>query len=165
MKKYRVYDIQWDVDGDMETLASLPKEMIVALDSNLDGEDVYNELSEKLSDETGFCHKSFEVEEMRYMYVALPLYGQYDDGDFAFGAPVKASDSYDDIRRYIETEITENGKYDGIVDFSTNTVEAFDPDSYDPENDMDGWLPGDFNQEDFDAGEYSGFIAIHELSI
>lgn len=50
------YDIKWDTDGDQEILDSLPKEIRIP-DGMVDDE----EISDHLSDETGFCHAGFEL--------------------------------------------------------------------------------------------------------
>ena len=49
-------NIEWDTDGDMELLEELPKEM--ELPDGMTNED---EISDWLSDQTGFCHDSFCV--------------------------------------------------------------------------------------------------------
>lgn len=46
--------IKWDTDGDMEVLEKLPTEMELP-DSMTDE----NEISDWLSDQTGFCHDGF----------------------------------------------------------------------------------------------------------
>ena len=50
------YDIKWDTDGDQEILDSLPKEIRIP-DGMVDDE----EISDHLSDETGFCHAGFKL--------------------------------------------------------------------------------------------------------
>ena len=47
-------NIEWDTDGDMELLEELPKEM--ELPDGMTNED---EISDWLSDQTGFCHYGF----------------------------------------------------------------------------------------------------------
>lgn len=59
MRKYKVENIQWDCDGDEEVLASLPKEMEVNVDESLDSDEVMDFISNKISDETGYCHNGF----------------------------------------------------------------------------------------------------------
>lgn len=51
-------NIQWDTDGDEEILADLPTEIEIP-ESMTDEE----EISDYISDETGFCHYGFELEE------------------------------------------------------------------------------------------------------
>lgn len=51
-------DIEWDTDGDMEALKRLPKNMVIPDD--MTDED---EISEYLSDATGFCHFSYKLEK------------------------------------------------------------------------------------------------------
>lgn len=60
-------NIRWDTDGDMEVFDELPAEMIIP--KNLadlykeDQEDALEEISDWLSDETGFCHAGFTIED------------------------------------------------------------------------------------------------------
>lgn len=50
-------NIQWNVD-DPKDLELLPKEIDIP-----DGIDDEDEISDYITDETGFCHKGFELEE------------------------------------------------------------------------------------------------------
>lgn len=50
-------NIQWDVD-DPKDLELLPTEIDIP-----DGIDDEDEISDYITDETGFCHKGFELEE------------------------------------------------------------------------------------------------------
>ena len=50
----KAINIKWDTDGDMELLADLPTE--IELPDGMTDED---EISDWLSDQTGFCHDSF----------------------------------------------------------------------------------------------------------
>ena len=50
------YEIKWDTDGDQEMLDGLPKEIRIP-DGMVDDE----EISDHLSDETGFCHAGFKL--------------------------------------------------------------------------------------------------------
>lgn len=49
-------NIKWDTDGDMELLKQLPVEMVIS-ENMIDEE----EISDYLSDETGFCHYGFDL--------------------------------------------------------------------------------------------------------
>lgn len=51
----RAFNIEWDTDGDNEILESLPKEIEIP-----DGM-TEDEISEYLSDITGFCHKGYQT--------------------------------------------------------------------------------------------------------
>jgi hypothetical protein len=55
----KAVNIQWDVD-DIRDLEFLPTE--IELPDNIDLEDE-DAISDYLSDETGFCHKGFELED------------------------------------------------------------------------------------------------------
>lgn len=58
-------NIQWDTDGDEELFEELPTEIQIPdeLAKNVD-EDGYNdEISDYISDVTGFCHYGFELAE------------------------------------------------------------------------------------------------------
>lgn len=52
----KAINIKWDTDGDMELLNELPTEIDIP-------EKMVNEeeISDFLSDKTGFCHKGFEL--------------------------------------------------------------------------------------------------------
>ena len=58
-------NIKWDTDGDMEVFNELPTEMIIPNELEelykKDREYALEEISDWLSDETGFCHAGFEV--------------------------------------------------------------------------------------------------------
>lgn len=57
----KVKNIKWDTDGDEQLLKTLPKELVIP-DEMVKGEMTdFNEISDWLSDETGFCHFGFEV--------------------------------------------------------------------------------------------------------
>ena len=63
----KAINIKWDTDGDMEVLNELPMEMIIPdkLEEMYKKEKEYalDEISDWLSDETGFCHDGFEIEK------------------------------------------------------------------------------------------------------
>ena len=61
----KAINIKWDTDGDMEVLKELPTEMIIPDEleemCKKDKEYALEQISDWLSDETGFCHDGFEV--------------------------------------------------------------------------------------------------------
>ncbi len=61
-------NIKWDTDGDMEVFNELPTEMIIPDELEemykKDKEYALEEISDWLSDETGFCHAGFELEKV-----------------------------------------------------------------------------------------------------
>ena len=70
----RATNIKWDTDGDMEIFNSLPHEMKIPerfskehyFDENgnfgeADREEMLEDISDWLSDETGFCHAGFKL--------------------------------------------------------------------------------------------------------
>ena len=75
----KAINIKWDTDGDEEVLQSLPTEMIIPdyledwygsdvesavckiNDEKVNAEFALNEISDWLSEETGFCHDGFEI--------------------------------------------------------------------------------------------------------
>lgn len=63
----KAINIKWDTDGDMEVFNELPTEMIVPDELEemykKDREYALEEISDWLSDETGFCHSGFEIEK------------------------------------------------------------------------------------------------------
>jgi hypothetical protein len=58
MEKMKAVNIQWDTDRDRELLKELPTEIDIP-----DGMDNEDEISDYISDVTGFCHYGFELEE------------------------------------------------------------------------------------------------------
>ena len=61
-------NIKWDTDGDMKVFNELPTEMTVPNELEemykKDREYALEEISDWLSEETGFCHDGFEVEKV-----------------------------------------------------------------------------------------------------
>ena len=61
----KAINIKWGTDGDKEVLNELPTEMIIPNELEelykRDREYTLEEISDWLSDETGFCHDGFEV--------------------------------------------------------------------------------------------------------
>ena len=61
-------NIKWDTDGDKDVLNELPTEMIIPNELEelykKDKEYALEEISDWLSDETGFCHTGFEIEKV-----------------------------------------------------------------------------------------------------
>lgn len=61
----KAINIKWDTDGDKEVLQDLPTEMIIPdyLEDwySPDREYATEEISDWLSEETGFCHSGFEI--------------------------------------------------------------------------------------------------------
>lgn len=64
----KAINIKWDTDGDMEVFDELPTEMIIPDELEemykKDREYALEEISDWLSDETGFCHDGFEIEKV-----------------------------------------------------------------------------------------------------
>ena len=64
----KAINIKWDTDGDMEVFNELPTEMIITDELEemykKDREYALEEISDWLSDETGFCHAGFEIEKV-----------------------------------------------------------------------------------------------------
>lgn len=52
----KAINIKWETDGDMKLLRELPSEMEIP-----EGVTDEDEISDYLSDETGFCHNGFEL--------------------------------------------------------------------------------------------------------
>ena len=61
-----VKNIKWDTDGDEEIFKSLPQQIDISNVFNPDDyeyeEDMFDDVSDWLSDTYGFCHGGFEVE-------------------------------------------------------------------------------------------------------
>ena len=57
MRTYHVYEIDWDTDGEK---VKLPSEFDIDIDvEGLSKEEIAEELSDKISDEYGWCHNGF----------------------------------------------------------------------------------------------------------
>lgn len=62
----KAFNIKWDTDGDMELINSLPQEVEIPeeLAEKVESPDDYNdEISDYISDVTGFCHFGFELSD------------------------------------------------------------------------------------------------------
>ena len=80
----KAINIKWDTDGDMEVFDELPTEMIIPNELEelykKDREYALEEISDWLSDETGFCHDGFEVvKEITKESVENELYDFFND--------------------------------------------------------------------------------------
>ena len=64
----KAINIKWDTDGDKDVFNELPTELIVPDEFEemykKDKEYAFEEISDWLSDETGFCHAGFEIEKV-----------------------------------------------------------------------------------------------------
>ena len=64
----KAINIKWDTDGDKEVLNELPTEVTIPNELEelykKDREYALEEISDWLSDETGFCHTGFEIEKV-----------------------------------------------------------------------------------------------------
>jgi hypothetical protein len=65
LKKYKVYSIKWDTDGDREAKSELPKKIVVGIDfeecKDKDQQIIFDEIvSERITDEYGYCHEGFK---------------------------------------------------------------------------------------------------------
>lgn len=80
----KAINIKWDTDGDEEVLNELPMEMIIPEELEemykKDKEYALEEISDWLSDETGFCHAGFEVvKEITRQSVENELFDFFND--------------------------------------------------------------------------------------
>lgn len=80
----KAINIMWDTDGDNKIFESLPKEMFIPDKLEImyekDKEYTLEEISDWLSDETGFCHDGFEVvKEITKESVENELYDFFND--------------------------------------------------------------------------------------
>lgn len=106
----KAINIKWDTDGDKEMLNELPTEMIISDELEemykKDKEYALEEISDWLSDETGFCHAGFELKKMiTKESVENELYDFFNDKMETGDAP-----EIDRVRRFEETLVTiDNG--------------------------------------------------------
>ena len=108
----KAINIKWDIDGDMEVLNNLPTEMIIPNELEEiykeDREYALEEISDWLSDETGFCHDGFEIEKViTKESVENELYDFFNDKMKTGDAP-----EIDRVRRFEGTLVTSDN---GIV--------------------------------------------------
>lgn len=80
----KAINIKWDTEGDKEVFNALPTKMIVPDELEeiykKDREFALEEISDWLSDETGFCHAGFEIErEITRKSVENDLYDFFND--------------------------------------------------------------------------------------
>ena len=80
----KAINIKWDTDGDKKVFNDLPTEMIVPDELEemykKDREYALEEISDWLSDETGFCHSGFEIEKgITRQSVENELYDFFND--------------------------------------------------------------------------------------
>lgn len=80
----KAINIKWDTDGDMEVFNELPTEIIIPDELEemykKDKEYALEEISDWLSDDTGFCHAGFEIEKViTKEFVEDDLYDFFSD--------------------------------------------------------------------------------------
>ena len=86
----KITNIKWDTDGDEEVFATLPQEIDVPayflekknfeVDGEYSRDEMLDQLSDWLSDEYGFCHGGFDVEQEADMqYQLYARYGKKDN--------------------------------------------------------------------------------------
>lgn len=80
----KAINIKWDTDGDKNVFNELPTEMIIPNELEelykKDREYALEEISDWLSDETGFCHAGFEVvKEITRQSVENELFDFFND--------------------------------------------------------------------------------------
>ena len=63
-KNKKATNIIWDVDGDISLKENLPKEIIIP-DELQESE----EISDYITQQTGFCHKGFTIKEEKNNYL------------------------------------------------------------------------------------------------
>ena len=61
--KIKCWNIKWDVDYDKD-FKRLPQEMVIEVDEKDYKDDPDTCVADALSDEVGFCHDGFEMEEI-----------------------------------------------------------------------------------------------------
>ena len=66
VKRYRVYNIKWDTDGeDIDNLPThLTSEIELYNDTNYSDDEITEMISDDITDRIGFCHFGFEYEEI-----------------------------------------------------------------------------------------------------
>lgn len=96
----KAINIKWDTDGNIEVFNELPTEIIIPNELEelykKDREYALEEISDWLSDETGFCHAGFEVVmEITRQSVENELFDFFNDKMKTGDAPeIKRVDRY-----------------------------------------------------------------------
>ena len=108
----KAINIKWDTGGDKEVFNELPTEMIVPDELEemykKDREYALEEISDWLSDETGFCHGGFEIEKViTRQSVEDELFDFFNDKMETGDAP-----KIEGVRRYPDMFVTRDN---GIV--------------------------------------------------
>ena len=108
----KVINIKWDTDGDKEVFNELPTKMIIPNELEemykKDREFALEEISDWLSEETGFCHDGFEIErEITKESVENELYDFFNNKMETGDAP-----EIERVGRYPEEYVTRDN---GIV--------------------------------------------------
>ena len=108
----KAINIKWDTDGDKKVFNELPIEMIIPDELEemykKDKEFALEEISDWLSDETGFCHGGFEIEKViTKESVENELYDFFNNKMETGDAP-----EIDRVRRFEGTLVTSDN---GIV--------------------------------------------------
>lgn len=99
----KAINIKWDTDGDKNVFNELPTEMIIPNELEelykKDREYALEEISDWLSDETGFCHAGFEVvKEITRQSVENELFDFFNDKMKTGDAPeIKRVGRYPDM--------------------------------------------------------------------
>lgn len=61
----KAVNIKWDIDGDLELLRDLPKEIEIPeylIDEDTDIDEYEEEIADYISEVTGYCHFGFDLE-------------------------------------------------------------------------------------------------------
>lgn len=61
----KAVNIKWDIDGDLELLQDLPKEIEIPeylIDEDTDIDEYEEEIADYISEVTGYCHFGFDLE-------------------------------------------------------------------------------------------------------
>ena len=126
-KKIIATNIQWDTDGEE---LSLPTNVVMLVDKDLNNDELLDVVSDKLSDEVGFCHFGFDVlveKEVTYKTEVWSNYSVAHYNDESKDEPFYVHDI--DVNRQLvslglrEYPDTEQDSYISINDvtFYTNT--------------------------------------------
>ena len=130
----KAVNIKWDTDGDKEAFDSLPQE--IEIPEGMDKEDV----SDYISDETGFCHYGFELTctlseriekilEENDISVSSISDNHFDDEDDDYYLDIEL-ETYSPEGEDVLISFGYNGSEDGFVDRFSEYAEDFDVDDH-----------------------------------
>lgn len=117
MKRYRVYNIEWDVDCEND-LADLPKEMIIEDKNDLTNENykLSDFISDEITEQTNFCHRGCNFELIDDTYMGKPIMIDTETFGKIYCTPCIDADSNEKYFDLYDEEERYYGKLHGVTE-------------------------------------------------